>query len=169
VTVAFQSSRIRASEWMVGAASAVLLASMFLSWYGLSGPLVPTASRFVALKTTANGWQSLTVLRWLILVTAIFGLAVWYLQGSRRSPALPISLTVITTVVALITSLAVIYRVVINEPGAYSQVNQRFGAFVGMFSAIAIFIGGYRSMRVDGIAQADAPAEIETIRISASR
>ncbi len=161
----FDRTRLRTGEWVVGAGSLVLLASTFLfKWYALSGPLVPTA-RFLGVPTSVNGWHALTNLRWLILVTGLVGLAVFYFQATRRAPALPVSLTVIVTGLGLLTSLALVYRVVIDEPGGYSNINQRFGAFAGMFSAIVITIGGYRSLRTDGIAPEDAPQEIETVRL----
>jgi hypothetical protein len=149
----------------VGAASLVLLASTFLfQWYALSGPLAQTASRFLGVSASVNGWHALSNLRWLILATALCGLAVFYVQATRRAPALPVSLTVVLAVLSLLTSIALIYRVVINEPGAYSNINQRFGAFAGMFSAIAIVIGAYRSLREDGAA-ADGAGEIETVKL----
>ncbi len=152
----------------MGAGSLVLLASTFLfKWYALSGPLVQTASKFLGLSTSINGWDALSNLRWLIVLTGLVGLALVYVQGSRRAPALPISLTVIVSVLGFLTSIALIYRVVINPPGGYSDIQLRFGAFAAMFSAIAITIGSYRSLRVDGIAPADAPGEIETVKLGA--
>lgn len=161
----FDRTRLRSGEWIVGAGALVLLASTFLfKWYALSGPLVPTA-RFLGLSTSVNGWHALSILRWLIVLTALAGLAAFYVQGSRRAPALPVGLTVIATLLGFLTSIALIYRVVINEPGGYSAIHQRFGAFAGMFSAIAITIGGYRSLREDGIAPADGPGEVETVKL----
>jgi hypothetical protein len=164
--VEFDRTRLRSGEWIVGAGSLVLLASTFLfKWYALSGPLAQTASKFLGLSTSINGWDALSNLRWLIVLTGLAGLALVYVQGSRRAPALPISVTVIVTVLAFLTSIALIYRVVIDEPGGYSVITQRFGAFAGLFSAIAITVGAYRSLREDGIAPADAPSEVETVKL----
>ncbi len=162
----FDRSRLRSGEWIVGAGSLVLLASTFLlKWYALSGPLAQTASKFLGLSTSVNGWDALSNLRWLIVLTALGGLAVFYFQATRRAPALPVSSTVIVTVLGFLTSIALIYRVVIDEPGGYSVITQRFGAFAGLFSAIAIAVGGYRSLREDGIAATDGPGEVETVKL----
>ena len=45
-------------------------------------------------------------------------------------------------------------------------VDARVGAYLGLVSALAILYGGFASMRQEGIAPQDAPAEIETIRLS---
>jgi hypothetical protein len=158
-------SRLRRGELLVGAGAVVLLASMFLlKWYGLSGQPSPIGARLGS-STSVNGWHALTTIRWLELVTIVCGLWLVYLQASRRAPALPVSLSVIVTVLAFLTSLALLYRVLIDEPGPDSLVEQKPGAFVGLLAAIVIVYGGFRSMRQEGIADKDAPAEIETVRL----
>jgi hypothetical protein len=135
----------------VGAGAIVLLASMFLlSWYG---------------PTSLTGWEALTDLRWLLLLTIVASFALCYLQAARRSPALPISFSVIVIVLGVLTALALIYRVLINEPGSDSVVVQKPGAFVGLVSALAIVYGGYRSMREEGVAERDGPQEIKTVKL----
>jgi hypothetical protein len=156
-------SRLRRGEIIVGAASVVLLASMFvLEWYGLTAQLRPTAASLGS-STSVNGWDALTNVRWLMLLTIACGLALVYVQAARRAPAIPVTLSVLVTVLGLITVLVLIYRVLINEPGNDAVVEQEAGAFVGLASAIAIVIGGYLSMRDEGIADKDAPADIETV------
>jgi hypothetical protein len=158
-------SRLRRGELIVGAGTLVLLVSMFaLKWYGPSAPFHPTAVS-LGVPTSVNGWNALTHLRWLMLVTIACGLALVYLQAARRAPAVPVTFSVIVTVLGLLTALALFYRVVINEPGSDGVIDQKAGAFVGLASAIAIVIGGYLSMRDEGIADRDAPSEIETVHL----
>jgi hypothetical protein len=150
-------SRLRHGEVIVGVGAVVLLASMFaFDWFGVSGQA----------GHSITGWNALTHVRWLVLVCCICALALVYLQVSRRAPALPVALSVIVNVVGVLTVLALLYRVVINEPGPDSLVSQKPGAFVGLAAAIAIAYGSYASMRQEGIAERDAPREIETIRLS---
>ena len=157
-------SRLRRGEVIVGASAAVLLASMFaLNWYGLNGAIAPTASR-LGQPTSWNGWNGLTHVRWLVLLTVACGLLLVFLQATRRAPALPVSMSVIVTVLGVLTVLALIYRVLINEPGSDNLVEQKAGAFVGLIGAVVLAYGGYLSMRQEGIASRDAPAEIETVQ-----
>jgi len=150
----------------VGAGAIVLLASMFaLDWYGLTSAVSLDSAR-LGFKTSVNGWDGLTNLRWLMLVTIACGLTLVFLQATRRSPALPAVFSVFVTVLAILTLLSLIYRVLINEPGPDSLVDQKAGAYVGLLSALALAYGGYLSMRREGIAPRDAPVEIEQVRLA---
>jgi hypothetical protein len=161
----FDPSRLRRGEIIVGAGSVVLLASMFvLTWYGLAAQPRPAATSGGA-STSLNGWDALTNVRWLMLLTIACGLALVCLQAARRAPAIPVTLSVIVAVLGLLTVLVLIYRVLINEPGSDAVIEQKAGAFVGLASAIAIVLGGYLSMREEGIADKDGPGEIETVSL----
>jgi hypothetical protein len=145
----------------VGASAVVLLASMFvLKWYG------PSASRpGVGAPPSVNGWNGLSHLRWLILLTVVCGLALVYFQTTRRAPAVPVSFSVIAFVFGLLSSLALIYRVLINQPGPDSLIESKGGAFVGLVSALVLTWGAYLSMRQEGTLERDGPGEIEVVRL----
>jgi hypothetical protein len=165
--VKFELSRLRRGELIVGASAVVLLASMLvLDWFGLSKPLSPTAA-VLGVPTSITGWDALTGLRWLIVVTVLCSLLLVFFQATRRAPAIPVSLSVIVTVLAIITTLALIYRVLIDMPSTYGFDEQRAGAFIGLASSIALAYGGYVSMRREGVAPRDAPAlaDIEVVRL----
>jgi succinate-acetate transporter protein len=154
----FDPRRLRTGEVIVGASALVLLASIFvLDWYGLNGTLAPTADR-LGLPVSVNAWQALTTVRWLLLLTVACALALVYFQASRRAPALPVTLSVILTVLAGTTVLVLIYRVLINPPGPGDVITARAGAYVGLLSALVLVYGAYRSLRQEGIAERDAPA-----------
>ncbi len=158
-------SRLRRGEWVAATGAVLLLVFLFaLPWYAVKAPYRPTAS-LVGVDTSPNGWHSLTHLRWLLMATILSALALAYLQASRRAPALPVSFSVIVSVLAAITLVALIYRVLINVPGADSVVDQRAGAYLGLLSACAILYGGYQSMRREGIAERDSP-EVATVNPS---
>ena len=106
-----------------------------------------------------TGWEALTVLRWLLVVTIAFAFALVLTQATRRSPAVPVTLSMFVTVFGVISVLALIYRVLINPP-AHEQI----GAFLGLASAVGIAYGGYLSMREEGVAARDAPREIPVVR-----
>ena len=65
-----------------------------------------------------------------------------------------------------VTALALIYRVLINVPGSDSVVQAQPGAYLGLASACLLVCGAYLSMRKEGIAAGDEPADIETIHLS---
>jgi hypothetical protein len=156
-------SRLRPGEVVAGLGGLVLLFSLFVTtWYGTTGPISPTAALLGA-STSYNGWHALTDLRWLILITAVAGIALAYYQATRRAPAIPVSLSVIVTVLALLTVLFLIYRVLINVPGPDSVIDRKAGAYLGLISSLAILYGGYASMRKEGVRLLDGPGDIPTV------
>ncbi len=159
-------SRLRRGEWLVGVSAVLLLALLFaLPWYEIHSPIGSTGSA-LGLTTSFNGWDELTRLRWLFVLTIASAFLLVYFQATRRAPALPAAFSVIVTVLGAVTALALIYRVLINVPGSDSVVQAQPGAYLGLASACLLVCGAYLSMRKEGIAAGDEPADIETIHLS---
>lgn len=145
----FQTKRLRGGEFLAGTASlALLLCLLLVPWYGLTEP-AQQFEKSLAMRATATrtGWQALTDLRWLILVTALSGLALFLFQATRWAPALPSSLSVIATVLGAITTVALVWRVLISVPGTDPMVVSRSGADLGLVFALALTAGGLWSLR----------------------
>jgi hypothetical protein len=150
----FDPSRIRRGEALAGGSGLALLAFVFsLQWYG------PRASgaRPVASLT---GWLAFTLWRWLALLTVLGAFCLVVFQATRRAPALPVALSVVTIALALVTTLWLAFRVLLDHPA-----HQRIGASLGLAGALGILTGSYVSLRQDGIAPRDAPTEIPTVRL----
>ncbi|MGI8428318.1 MAG: hypothetical protein ACR2OB_03225 [Solirubrobacteraceae bacterium] len=153
----FRPERLRAGELIAGAGALALLGSMLLlEWFGSSAPRT-------AASNSVNGWHGLTHLRWLILLTIVAVIVLVALQGVRPAPALPAVMSLIVSVLGVLTVVALLYRVVIDVPGAH--LHQRLGAFLGLLSSLILAYGGYASLRQEGIASRDGPSEIELIAL----
>jgi hypothetical protein len=145
---------------------ALLVSMFFLKWFGLGGAVPSDLSGAVGSRlhvATQNAWHALTILRWLMLASVVAALALTLLQATRRSPAVPVSLSVIVTVLGSLTSILLIYRVLINLPGNVKFIDQKVGALLGLVSALGIALGGFESMRAEGVSAKDAPQEIPTV------
>jgi cytochrome bd-type quinol oxidase subunit 2 len=146
----FDPSRLRRGEMLAGA-SAVLLA-IFLAggkWYASAGRA----------DGSLTGWQALTDLRWLLLVAILAAVGLVFTQASRRAPAVPVTMSLIVMLLGIVVVLALIYRVLIN-PAPHQQA----GAYLGLLSALGIAVGGYLSLRQEGIARRDEPRDIPIAR-----
>jgi len=151
----FGPERLRAGELIAGAGALALLAFTFLlEWY--AGP----ASR-AGVSMSINGWHGLTDIRWLILLTTVAAILLVALQGTRPAPALPVTMSLIVTVLGALTLLGLLYRVVIDVPGPH--LHREPGAFLGLLSSIVLAYGGYASLRKESVAGRDGPQEIERI------
>jgi len=114
-------------------------------------------------SSSLTGWQGLTNLRWLLLLDAVLALALVVFQATRRAPAVPASMSVIVTWVGGLTFLWLGYRVLIDPPP-----HERYGAYLGLLAALVIAVGGYLSMRQEGISPKDGPSEIPIVDPSGS-
>jgi len=140
-------ARLRRGELLAGAGAVLLLVFLLAGkWYGHG-------------NHARTGWEALTTLRWLLAVTIAASLALVLAQVLRRAPAIPVTLSLIVTLLGLISVLALIYRVLISAP-AHEQV----GAFLALVSALGLAYGGFLSLREEGIARRDAPSEIPVVR-----
>jgi len=139
---------------MLAGASAVLLAIFLVGgkWYGATGTN----------GTDQTGWQALTDLRWLMLVTIVAAAGLVFTQVACRAPAVPVTMSLIVMLLGIVTVVALIYRVLINPPP-----HEEAGAYLGLLFAIGIMCGGYFSLRQEGIARGDAPTNIPIVRPSA--
>lgn len=155
-------SRLRWPEWMVGAGGVVLLGSMLLlPWYELTrGTPGPPPKYFITVSV--DGWHGVGLARWLMLLTVLAALAVVFFQAGERAPALPVAATLFAVPLAAVTMVWLIVRVWIVPPGG-----REIGGWIGLVGAAAVAYGGYRSIRMEGIAAADSPAEIPTVRLDA--
>jgi hypothetical protein len=171
--VQFKASRVRGGEWIIGGASLALLVSTFVfQWYGLTSTFAPTAAS-EGYPTGVDAWNGLATLRWLILLTGLVGLLAWWLQSTRRAPALPVAFTAIEAVLSGVLLLGLIWRILIDKPAVLlagdagvNVIAPQVGAYAGLVLTAAILAGTYISLREDGVAPADGPAEIEQLRLA---
>ncbi len=152
----FELSRIRKGEWIVGVASLALLIMLFaVPWYGFPAAYSHAAATLGA-PYHFSGWESLTVLRFPILLLGLGGVLAWYLQGRCLAPALPVCAIVLETALGLIVTVWLYFRTLISLPGAH-LAEAKPGAFVALTLAVAVLVGGYLSLREDG---APAPGSV---------
>jgi hypothetical protein len=156
----FRASRLRWPEWLVGLGAVGLLISLVgLSWYTLhpvSGGLGP---KFLA-TTSEDGWNGLSHAHWLVLVTILLALLLFFSQAMRRAPAVPVTLSLAVMVLAVLSTLWLIVRVPVDPPGG---AGRDFGAWLGLVSAAVLTWAGYSSVRMEGIDPQDGPREIPTV------
>jgi hypothetical protein len=156
--------RLRLGEIVAGASAVLLLIFLFVpSWYAVNGTLSQTASD-LGTRTSWNGWWGLSDWRILVLVTIAGALALAYFQAAERSPAIPISLSVIVTVLAGLSVIAVIYRVIAGPPSYGAVLHQQVGPWLGLLATLGIAYGAYRSMREESGTD-PAALDIETVRL----
>jgi hypothetical protein len=162
----FRRERLRSGEIICAAGAIALAFCMFvLPWYGLTAGRLQQALSKLGASTTVNGWNGLTINRWLMLVTILIALALAASQGLCRAPALPATLSVLATVLGIVTSLVLIDRVLIDTPFSSPLIETKFGAYLGLLSALALTYGAGRSLREEDRPDPVRNAAIPVVRV----
>jgi hypothetical protein len=140
--MSFNPGRLRLGEVLAGAAAVALLVLLLaVHWYGAK-----------------TGWQVLAAARWAVLVSVAAALVLVTAQATRRAPALPVTMSLLTTVLGLLTAVWLIYRVAVSPAS-----NERAGAWLGLLSACVMTASAFWSLRQEGILAGDEPHEIPVV------
>lgn len=139
--------KVYRGELTAAVCALALLALMFLTaWYGVAGVPDPSAAR-PAVSTAENGWNGLPIVRWVMLVTILVALGSVVLHASQRSHGARTDTSLLIVTLGSLTSLLLIYRVLIVLPEASKVIDQKLGAVLGVACALGIALGGYESVR----------------------
>lgn len=131
---------------LIAALSALVLgALMFLAqWYGNAGVPGTFAPRSGSSRPE-NAWHALTTLRWLMLAAIVTALALLALRLLGRGPRVRANLALMVAALAALTSVLLIYRVLLAPPSPAHVVDQKLGALAGLLAALGIALGGYQA------------------------
>ena len=127
--------RLRAGEWLAAAAGVALIVTLALPWYA-------------APERTLSGFQALTVIDILLALVALLALALGVLQATQDGPAAPLGAGVLTVVFGAVAVLLVAFRL-IDAPSDGLEV--RSGAWLSLAAAVAITVGGWRSLAAEHV------------------
>ncbi len=165
--MAFDLGRLRRGEKVAAAAAVLLFILMFFDWYSVSVSVGP----FGDVGGGLSAWQAFDFvdIYLFIVILAAIGLAV--LTATERSPALPVTASVIVTALASLGALFVLYRLLDTPIGDVPDgvdVGRKIWAFLGLIAVAAIAYGGYLSMREEGTSFSDARDQARAAFDSAS-
>lgn len=174
--MSLRTSRLTPAEWLLGIASAAMLVDLFaFSWFGYE-PRFRALATMLGQSSSANGWNTFTVLGPLTVVVCVAGIAIPLLTAARRSPAVPVVITTLLLPVSFIQAVLVAIRVLLASPsvhlaqaGGANVIETRPGAYAGLALSVLTFAGVYLTLRRDGVAPEDAPAVSETVRVGQPR
>jgi hypothetical protein len=147
-------SRLRRGEIIAALSGAVLLVLLFaVPWESFASDGGHTA---------ASGWVSFRTLRWPMIVCAVLGLLLGYVQTSREAPALAVSLDVILVTLAAITTLVLLIRLLTRD------ASPMVGGFAGLVASAGLTTGAFMSLRQEDGWVPDDEHPIERVAVGRS-
>jgi hypothetical protein len=132
---------------LISAASALLLLILMfaIKWYGVAGVPDPSYAR-PAISGAEDGWNGLTFIRWVILATVVAAIGSVFLHVSQRAHGTRTDTSRLIAALGTVSSLLLIYRVLIVLPGGGTVIDQKLGAVLGLVCALGIAWGGFESI-----------------------
>jgi hypothetical protein len=133
-------SRLRTGEWVAAASGVALLVSLFLPWYG---------------PDSATAWESLSVIDVLLAFVAATGVLLAIVTATQRVAAIPIALSALVGLAALVGVLLVLFRMLDVPDGASGR---EWALWLGLAGAAGIAVGSVMAMREEVRPDAGQPA-----------
>ena len=141
------SPQIMVGELISAASAVLLLVVMFVTeWYGVAGVPDPSYAR-PAISTAENGWDGLTIIRWILVATSAVAIGSVLLHISQREHGATTDTSRLVAGLGAVSAVLLIYRVLIELPQDGKVIDQKLGALLGLLCALGIAWGGYESIR----------------------
>jgi hypothetical protein len=150
----FDLSRLRRGEQVAAGAAVLLFILMFFDWYSVSVNAGPLGKFSVG----GSAWQVFSFIDIYLLLVILAAIALAVVTATERTPALPVTMSVIVTALAALGTLLVLYRLIdtpVGDVPAGVDVGRTIWAFLGLIAVAAITYGGYLSMRDEGTSLTD--------------
>ena len=142
-----RAPRVRVGALVSATSALALLVIMFATeWYGVAGVPDPSAVR-PAVSTAENAWHGLTITRWVLLATIVAAIGAVVLHASQREHGNKTDTSLVVAALGALSSVLLIYRVLIVLPARSRVIDQKLGAFLGLLCVLGIAWGGYEAIR----------------------
>jgi hypothetical protein len=123
--------RLRVQEWIAGASGAVLVASLFLDWYGAG-------------SKTWTAWQSFGTLDVVLAFAGLMAIALAAVAVAHRTQAVPLAIGSLLVLVGVVASAWLAFRVA-SPPDVVTH--REAGLWIGLVSCLALTAGALLSIR----------------------
>ncbi len=135
----FARGELAAAGWAV----ALLVSMSALKWFGVDG--IP--GRTPSVVSAVDAWHGLTVLSWLMLLTALIAIGSVALHFGQRRHGAKTDTSLLLAGASTLTAGLVAYRVLIHLPAPQSVVDQKLGALVGLACALGLAASTWMALR----------------------
>jgi hypothetical protein len=125
---------LKPGDWLAGIGGLVLLVSLFLPWYDLTGT-----------DRHLTGWQAFSVIDILLALAALVGITVAVSAAVRRTPAVPVAAGVLGVPVGALSVLLVLVRV-LDPPGPNDLLDLAVGSGLAVAGALGVAAGSWWSI-----------------------
>ena len=149
-------SRLSTGEKLAGISGLALLIIMFaFDWF-----TVDVGGGFADISVGGNAWDTMELIRFVLFLAAIAGIALAGVAASQSRPDLPVALSAVTAGLGILAVILVAYRI-IDPPGGDAEefgvdIGRGIGVWLGFLACIGVAAGGWMTMQEEGTSFGDA-------------
>jgi hypothetical protein len=137
---------LRTGEKIAGVSGVLLILIMFIfDWF--------SADVGLGVEVGGNAWDTMEVIRWLLLLTAIAAIALAVVSATQSQVNMPVALSALTAGLGALSVLFVIIRIISPPDGGAGDlidVGRSIGVFLGLIAAAGVAYGGWTAMQEEG-------------------
>jgi hypothetical protein len=143
-------SRLNTGEKLAGAAGIALLLIMFIfDWF-----TVDVGGGFADISVGGNAWETMELIRFVILLAAISGIALAVVAANNSKVDLPVALSAITAGLGILAVVLIAFRIISPPDGGAGDfgvdIGRGIGVFLGLIAAGGVAAGGWLAMQEEG-------------------
>jgi len=137
--------RLRVGEWIAAISGVVLIASLFMPWWKLSGR--------DGRSLEVSAWEALAVTDVLLFVLGVLGVAVLVLTARASAASPGVASASLVTPFALVMAVVCLLRVLnvpdelAPPPGVGAATDAAYGAWIGLAATWGVLVGVLVGMR----------------------
>jgi hypothetical protein len=138
--------RVRFGDWVMAFGGVAVLLVMLVDWYSI--PELSLGDESVG-SIGFNAWESFAVNDVILALAAVMALATFVLTASQPTAAVPLALASLTTLVALLSFVLVVIRLIWTPDvtdGVF-DAQREAGAWLGLVAISVLAAGGLASIR----------------------
>jgi hypothetical protein len=142
-------ARVRFGDWVMAFGGVAVLVAMFVDWYSIPElQLVGAVDQSVG-SIGFNAWESFAVNDVILFIAAAMALGAFVLTASQPTAAVPLALASLTTLVALLSLVLVVIRLIWppDVTDGVFDVGREPGAWLGLVAVSILAAGCLASIR----------------------
>lgn len=145
-------NRLSTGEKIAGIAGVLLLIIMFaFDWF-----TIEVGGGFG--DVGGNAWDTMELIRFILLLTGLAGIALAVASASQSAPNMPVALSAITAGLGILSVVLVLFRIISPPDGGAGDlvdVGRGIGVFLGLLASAGVAYGGWTAMQEEGTSFGD--------------
>ncbi len=157
-------ARLRFGDWVMGIGGLAVLVVMLIDWYEVPNLVLRGDIELTTGDVGLNAWESFAVNDVILALAAVMALTAVVLTVAQPTAAVPLALSSLTTLVAIVALVLVTIRVIWTPDLEGVDTDRTTGAWLGLVATATLAAGCLASIRDERLPRPDNPVEPRLVK-----